>query len=83
MNDLFQEVRRLEELANFTPTPPARYSPSRDSLKAKKRINDLIDATRYELSILRNVEDEAGDYSPGLQVIFSNLEIITSELKQL
>lgn len=83
MNDIFQEVREIEEIARFTPPPPARVQPGQRIMLLKAAALDTIEMLRFEITDLPLPAGPHGDYATSILPALEMLDFITDKINEL
>jgi hypothetical protein len=83
MNDLFQEVRSVELLAEFRPRPAAPGLPGRRITALKETVQGVLARMAYNIQTGDPCTGPGGDYSPLGAFLLDEIEMLTKNLEAL
>jgi hypothetical protein len=83
MNDLFQEVRSVELLAEFRTRPTVPGLPGRRITTIKETVENVLERMAYNIRVDDKCNGPGGEYSSLALFLLDEIELLSEKLKTL
>ena len=83
MNDLFQEAREIELIAQFAPIRPKGQFPATHAARVRREAVDAIEMLRWAVEQLPIDPALDGDYLPAVSSVLTQLDELQQKIETL